>query len=282
MITEFLESWELLGYTYIVGWFLAVLLPLSGVLVVARDQIFVGAALSQASTLGIAIALVVGGEALVHDDGSTGTVLPTSLAVICSVVAAVVIGRTRRETLAAVTGWTFLLGASGSILLVASSPFGVEEVHKTLFSTILAVDERDVWISGLFVIASVVAALTWRRPLLLIAIDPPMASAVGLRVRAWSLGLSVALGLVIGFSLRASGLIYTFGMLVLPALAAKNLVRDASWMFLVAPIIGVMTSVVGFVLAHGYDFPPGQMTVAIASGVVVVAWIAKATLVRSA
>ena len=60
MITEFLASWDLFGTTYIAGWLIAVLLSMLGVLVVARDQIFIDAAVSQASVLGVAVAIRAG------------------------------------------------------------------------------------------------------------------------------------------------------------------------------------------------------------------------------
>ena len=60
MITRFLASWALFSHAYITAWLIGILLSLVGVLVVARDQIFLGAAVSQAATLGIAVAMVLG------------------------------------------------------------------------------------------------------------------------------------------------------------------------------------------------------------------------------
>ena len=59
MIARFLASWALFSQAYMTAWLIALLLSLIGVLVVARDQIFLGAAISQAATLGIAVALVL-------------------------------------------------------------------------------------------------------------------------------------------------------------------------------------------------------------------------------
>ena len=59
MIARFLASWDLFSQAYMTAWLIALLLSLVGVLVVARDQIFLGAAVSQAATLGIAVALVL-------------------------------------------------------------------------------------------------------------------------------------------------------------------------------------------------------------------------------
>ena len=57
MIDSFVSSWPLFQNAYLSGWLIGILLSLIGVLVVARDQIFIGAAVSQASLLGIAIGI---------------------------------------------------------------------------------------------------------------------------------------------------------------------------------------------------------------------------------
>ena len=53
MSESFVASWPLFHDVYISGVLIALLLSLVGVVVVARDQIFLGAAVSQASLLGI-------------------------------------------------------------------------------------------------------------------------------------------------------------------------------------------------------------------------------------
>ena len=61
MFREFLDSWTLFHNSYLAGAAMAVLLAVTGVMVVARGQIFIGAAVSQASTLGIAVVLWLSG-----------------------------------------------------------------------------------------------------------------------------------------------------------------------------------------------------------------------------
>ena len=111
-----------------------------------------------------------------------------------------------------------------------------------------------------------------RRRVLLFAMDPVMATAVGMHVSHWAVGTAVWLGLAVGLSMRVSGMLYTFGSLVLPALVAKNLCREVSTVFLVAPGVAIGTSALGFVLANYYDYPPGQMTVVLLSICLMVAW----------
>jgi ABC-type Mn2+/Zn2+ transport system permease subunit len=277
MIESFLSSWSLFQNAYLVGWLIAVLLSLVGVLVVARDQIFIGAAVSQASTLGIALAMWLASWAAAPGlDWLHSDALLASLAVVFSVVAALLTargGEAGKESHEAITGWVYLVSASLSILVVSHSPHGLEEVHRLLSSSIIGATAGDVWTFALLAaVTAVVLALTQQR-LLLFAIDPAMAAAVGMRVRPWAFISSAWLGLVVGFSIRSSGMLYTFGCLVLPALIAKNICREVRSMFLVAPIVAAGTAAVGFVLANHYDDPPAQMTVALLCLLLVGAWL---------
>ncbi|MBL9126756.1 MAG: metal ABC transporter permease [Verrucomicrobiales bacterium] len=100
-----------------------------------------------------------------------------------------------------------------------------------------------------------------------------MAAAVGTRVGAWVAGLAVVLGLATGLAVQATGLLFAFGCLVLPALVAKNLCRDVGPMFWVAPAVGVLSVFAGFLIAHRFDFPPGQVVVALLAAVLLGAWV---------
>jgi hypothetical protein len=63
--------------------------------------------------------------------------------------------------------------------------------------------------------------------------------------------------------LRSTGLLFTFGCLVLPALAAKSLAREIRSLFWLAPVIAAGGVLAGLILAHSYDFPPGQVIVVV-------------------
>jgi zinc/manganese transport system permease protein len=266
MIQDFAASWHLFHNSYLAGWLIALLLALIGVLVVARNQIFIGVAVSQASTLGIALTMWLGGEMSQALLGFSVESLSPVMAVIFSIIAALITmpgGEENQETSEAITGWVFLLAASGSILIVAHSPLGLEEIYRLLSSSIIGATGVDVGIFG--IMAGATAGLLWyyHRPLLLFALDPAMAAAVGLPTRVWAWLTAIWLGLAVGLAIRTAGLLYTFGCLVLPPLIAKNLCREVWAMFWISPLAALGLSLAGFVLAHHFDFPPGQMTVAL-------------------
>ena len=277
MIESFLASWDLFHQTYLAGWLIALLLSLVGVFVVARDQIFIGIAVSQASTLGIALGMGVGSWLDAHHVawlGSEGFL--SGMAVLFAIFAALLTARRSEaggESHEAITGWVFLISASLSILFVAHSPHGLDEIQRLLSSSLIGATNGDIWTFVALTVGTILALVLANRRLLLFAMDPPMAAAVGMRVTWWAAGAAIWLGLVIGLAMRVSGMLYTFGLLVLPALVAKNVCREVRTLFFISPIIALSVGSMGFVLANHYDFPPAQMTVALLSGLLSLGWL---------
>lgn len=277
MIREFFDSWALFQHAYLAGWFAGILLSLIGVVVVAREQIFLSAAVSQASTLGIAVGMWVGGAVVL----GTQTWLETdaflsAMAVAFGVLAALVTahGRDAKHYSAeAVTGWVFLLSASGSILLLAHSPHGMDEIQRLLSSSLIGAQEADVWVFGMLAAVTASVLALFHRRILLVTVDPSLAMALGIRVKLWSVLISAWLGLAAGLTMRTTGMLYIFGCLVLPALAAKQVCRELRSMFLVSVLGVLVTGVLGFCLANYYDYPPAQLTVGLLCAVVALTWV---------
>ena len=276
MIADFLSSWSLFRDSYLAGWLIAVVLPLLGVLVVARDQIFVGAAVSQASVLGIACALrfvsALGLATLGWLDPDAFVSAIAGMAAIAAALFTARGGRRSGDSHESVTGFVFLVGSSGAVLVMAHSPHGMEEIHRLVASTIIGATTTDVAVFVLLTAVTVMVVRQRASELLLLVMDAEMAESVGMRVDRWNTVLAIWLGLVVGLSNRVAGAIFTFGCLVLPALTARNACREVRTMFLVAPMVGLATAVVAFVLAHGLDYPPGQTAAFLQCLCLVAAW----------
>ena len=278
MIESFVSSWSLFHNAYLSGWLIGLLLSLVGVLVVARDQIFIGAAVSQASMLGIAVGILLGSWITLDEQSWwRSDIFHAIMGGIFAVLAALITvpgGKTAgRESHEAVTGWVFLLSGSLSILMLAHSPHGLAEIQRLLSSTIIGATETDIWVfTTMTLVTGVTLAFCYRR-ILLLMMDPEMASAVGMKVVLWESLLSVWLGASIGFSIHVSGVLYTFGCLVLPALVAKNLGRDVRTLFFIAPAVALGSGVIAFVLANYYDYPPGQMAATCLCLLLAMTWV---------
>jgi ABC-type Mn2+/Zn2+ transport system permease subunit len=275
MIADFVDSWGLFHDAYASALLVSALLGTVGVLVVARDQIFIGAAISQASMLGIAMGIraeeIFLQFAVVERFGKA---LHAILGGVVAILGALLtsLGGGGRESREAITGWVFLLGASGSVIAVAHSPHGLAEVEHLLASTLLGAGPMDVATLSLLLLATVVATIAYRDEILLTVVDPEMAQACGVATSTIDRALAVWLGIVVATSIHVAGVLFAFGSLVLPALTAKNLCREIRQMLVAAPLLSVLATLAALIAANAYDYPPGQMAVAFDALMLLLAW----------
>ena len=264
MLTSFIESWGLFAEVYITGWLLACLLAVIGVPYIAKDQIFVGAAVTQAAMFGVGIGLwiphtgIANLVQLVNYDLLIG-----GMAVVFAVFATFLTAsaHSHGQTAEALTGWIFLLSMSATIVLLFHTPIGSSEINQRFASSIIGATRIDVLIYGALSIFVITIVLKFRDELTLLMVDNEMARAVGLNIRLWDLSISLFTGFVLGLSLRTAGMLFTFGQLVLPALIAKNFCREIRQIFFAAPVVAVVICVSAFVLANHWDYALGSFSV---------------------
>jgi ABC-type Mn2+/Zn2+ transport system permease subunit len=157
-------------------------------------------------------------------------------------------------------------------LVVAHSPHGLAEVEHLLASTIIGARESDVWILAAMLALTVAAVTAYRDRLLLAVLDPEMARACGVATHQIDRLLAIWLGIVVAASIHIAGVLFAFGALVLPALAAKNLCSEVRQMLVVAPGLAVVVTLAALVVANAHDYPPAQMAVAFHAAMLVAAW----------
>ena len=244
-----------------------------GVYVVLRRIVFVGAALAQLSSMGIALALWLGGMGLV-----TGiTAHPVTLSLVTTLTGVLFFGfgagRARIPADAKI-GVTYAVAAAVGILLVAKAAAG--EAHDIfLQGNILGITRAD-WLTLLGVSAPVLAThVVFYKEFLFISFDQETARTVGYRVHRWNLLLYLTLGLVIAIAMRFAGVILVFNFLVLPAVTGLFVSRGMRGTFFWAIGAGLTAAVVGFSLSVPFDLPTGPAIIAVSGILVVLAWLVR-------
>jgi ABC-type Mn2+/Zn2+ transport system permease subunit len=231
-----------------------------GVFIVLRRAVFVGAALAQVSSLGVAVALFLGGMA-----GHAH--LPAQpFALALTVLAATLLAvqyRERRLPRETSVGVIYAGAGAVAILLVAVSSHGESEVLNLLFGNVLTITFTDV--VGLATLALLVGLAhgLFYKEFLFVSFDPDMATALGVRARLWNVALFLTIGVTISLAIRAAGALVVFNFLVLPAATALMLGCGLRATFVVAMAVGILSAVAGISISYVADWPSGPTIVAV-------------------
>src|SRR5581483_5012369 len=162
--------------------------------------------------------------------GATGAALvglPISLGYyIAAGVAALAIGRGRARSYATETasvGTVQTVGLAAGFLFLELNRNVLGGPETLLFGTFLGVSQGQVL--GLLAVALIALALVAviGRPLLFASVDPDVARARGVPVRALEITFLAILGLAVAATSQITGVLLIFALLVAPAAAAQRL-----------------------------------------------------------
>ncbi len=240
------------------------LLGFLGVYVVLRRTVFVSAALTQLSTLGLIVALLVE-ENVGAQAEHAGVQL--AVALVFSVVGALVLGAMqggRRLPNEAGVGMCYVLAGALVILGANRLIHAAHDLNSMVFGNAVAVPFSDVVV--LAVVTAICALLhtVFQKELVFVSFDRETAEAMGLRAPAWNALLFFTIGLAIPASARALGALPVFAFLTIPASAALLLVQRLRTAFLVATVLGVVAAAGGYVLSWVWQIPTGATMVTLA------------------
>ena len=236
-----------------------------GVFIVLRRAVFVGAALAQVSSFGVALAILVS-TWLGQQTRGHGSMFAGPFALLLTVVVAVLLAfqyrerRVPRETVVAM----IYAAASGLAILVLAVSAGAEsETLNILFGNVLTITFTEV--VGLATLAFLVglAHVLFFKEFLFVSFDPDMASASGVRARLWNIGLFLTIGVTISLAIRAAGALVVFNFLVLPAAMALLMGRSLKVTFALAVAAGILSAVAGISVSYVMDWPSGPTIVAV-------------------
>ncbi len=227
------------------------LAPLS-VYVVLRRIVFVGAAVAEISSAGVALAVLLQYE-------------PFAVALVLTVLTFLVLSRVAdspRLPLEALIGMLYAGGSAAAVLLIVKAPRGEADIVNVLFGNILTVPVPLLW--TMLVAFTLVIAIQYfaYKEFLIVAYDPDMARALGIRVDLWNTIFYVTAGVAVAIAIRGVGALLTFTMLVAPGAAALSVAGSLSVAFIVATGLGLICSLIGIFASYWFDLPTGPTIVA--------------------
>ena len=244
-----------------------------GVYVVFRRIVFVGAAMAELSSAGIAFALFLTGMG-----ATVGFVThPIAMSLLMTMAGAVFFGLgggKHRIPPDATIGVTYVVAAAVGILLISKATTG--EAHDIfLQGNILGITLTDMWVLLAVAVPVLLVHFIFYKEFLFVSFDRETAHTLGYNVIFWNLFLYVTLGLVIAFAMQFAGVMLVFNFLVLPAVTGMLVARSMGGTFAVAAISALAAAIVGFSLSVPFDLPTGPAMIACSGALVLLAWFVR-------
>ena len=245
---------QLFPEAVVCGTVMAAVCSAFGVFVVLKRIVFISIALSEAATCGLALALVF------HVSPLAGSALVTGVVVFLLTLPE----KRQRLPKDVVLGTVFLLASSASVLLVAQSGFGLEEIKAMLYGDLIVSGSRDRWVLLFTGIPALAVLLLFLRPVLYAFLDREGAQVMGVRCWFWEGLFFFLLGLVVSGASKSGGALLVFCLLVVVPAAALLLARRLWVAIGLAVALGVTTTWAGLLTAYRADLPANPTIIGLA------------------
>jgi zinc/manganese transport system permease protein len=259
---------EFIRSAFLAGSFVALACGLVGYFVVLRAQVFAGDALSHVAFTGALAAAAAG------IDARFGLFAATL------VIALLIGGLGERAnaddvTIGVVFAWVLGLGVFFLALFSAGSGGGNGLLGaRALFGSIFGLSAADARLAAVVAVAVIATILAIARPLLFASVDPTVASARAVPVRALGLAFLALLGVTAAEATQAVGALLLLGLLTAPAGAAHLLSPSPYRALALSGALAVAAMWLGLTISYEIpELPPSSCVIAVAAAMYALAFV---------
>ena len=226
------------------GAVLGLLGGLMGTFVMKRDLAFAVHGISELSFAGAAFALLIGADIVM---GS----------LVGSVVAALLLGLlgVRARDKNSIIGVIMPFGLGLGILFLSLYEGRAANKFGLLTGQIVSVGTVQLQVLAVAAILVMLALAAIWRPLTFASVDPDVAAARGVPVRALAIGFMVLLGVSVALSIQIVGALLVLALLITPAAAAMRVTSSPRLVVILSVVFAVTATVGGILLALGGRIP---------------------------
>lgn len=237
-----------------------------GTFVVHKGLAASGSGLAHATLAGVAIAFVNGLSIVLG-------------ALVAAVAAGIGIGYVRKNSrvsydtaIAIFYVSAFALG----VLVISRRTSYTPDLISFIFGDILGVSQSDLL--GELVLAVVVVGfvLAFYREMVMVAYDPSMAAAAGVRASFFEYALLVLIAVAVVVALQAIGIVLVTAMLIIPPATASLLARRIPRIIMISFVLSVASSLVGLYASFHADIAASPAIVMAATAAFAVTLVATA------
>jgi ABC-type Mn2+/Zn2+ transport system permease subunit len=241
--------------------------PLVGVFLVLRRLIFMGVALPQISSTGVAVALSLplwlGLDLSGHDSQYTH-LLAFAGSIVFTLMAILVLSfleRRGRGLPEGRLGTAYVVAAALSILLLSKNRYAEMGWLDLMKGEVITVSNFDFALTAIALVLVLVVLGLFHKELMLVSFDRTLAVTLRKRVVFWDALTYLLIGFTVSMAVLSVGPLISFGFLLVPTLTAHLFARTMRQFTIFASLIGGVASFIGFWIAYAWDLPVGPTDV---------------------
>jgi len=230
------------------------LCSLMGVFVVRMNLSSLGFAMSHAAFAGAALGLAI------------SVLDPLWMAIIFAVAIAAILGplsEVSRLEPNTIIGATFPVMMAFGLIFINLAPSAAigSGALSLLWGSVLGITMADVLKLGILAVVMITVLVGFGKEFLAILLDRKLAAASGVNTRVYYYLVLFLTAVTVALALRVTGGLLIYALMILPASAAYQLLYDIKKVFLLAPVLGVLSALGGFFLSLAADLPIGASIV---------------------
>ncbi|HTY75577.1 MAG TPA: metal ABC transporter permease [Candidatus Nanoarchaeia archaeon] len=250
---------------FIISISIAILSSILSIFIVLKKISLIGDGLSHTAFGGLALGYYL-------------SIFPLWIAGIVVVLGSIGINKALRSTKisgdAAVAVFLQLGLAGGITLLSLARGFGVN-LESLLFGSILIVNMDQIITAAVVAAISLSIIFLFFKEMVYITFDETQARAAGIKTWVFDYLLSILAGVVVIIAIPIVGVLLISALLVLPALISTQVTKSFKQTVILSPIIGLITVVLGILLAVVIDAAPGGTIVLTGLAILTIVFISK-------
>jgi ABC-type Mn2+/Zn2+ transport system permease subunit len=236
------------------------LCSLMGVFVVRMNLSSLGFAMSHAAFAGAALGLAV------------SVLDPLWMAIVFAVAIAAILGplsEVSRLEPNTIIGATFPVMMAFGLIFINLAPSAAigSGALSLLWGSVLGITMADVLKLGILAVVMITVLVGFGKEFLAILLDRKLAAASGVNTRVYYYLVLFLTAVTVALALRVTGGLLIYSLMILPASAAYQLLYDIKKVFLLAPLLGMLSALGGFFLSLAADLPIGASIVLAAAGI---------------
>lgn len=244
------------------GFFLSIMIPAIGVVMVNRKTSMIGDALSHSALAGVGLGLILGFDPLI------------GMMVIC-VIAAFLIESIRKKFPQYGDMATAIIMSIGLGLASILSDFapGGNSLESYLFGSISSVSTRDLIFTGIMFVCVIFLSIKEYSGLLAIAIDPNTSRLSGVNVARVNRLFTFFSAITIAMAVKLVGALMVTSLIALPVATSLIVSKSYKTTLLVTIVLGIIYMFIGIGTSYYFDIKPGGAIILAALVGMLVFWI---------